>query len=185
MKIKYAIILAVLLTILSIGAVSASDAIHENKTLSDGLPLDVGYDDNIDDPYGDDGAVNDWDDDDDDDWDDDDDYWDEDDEESYPIDTNPDVEFIYYLDDVTLASLTLPSDAYGSLYVFEGDYDDGDFLGEFPLVKGYAEVRLSQLNFTPENFLGSHYLSFSYEADDYTVDDGGMVIELKILNNLP
>ena len=55
MKIKYAIILAVLLTILSIGAVSASDAIHENKTLSDGLPLDVGYDDNIDDPYGDDG----------------------------------------------------------------------------------------------------------------------------------
>lgn len=178
MKIKYAIILAVLLTILSIGAVSASDAIHENKTLSDGLPLDVGYDDNIDGPYEDDGAVNDWDDDDDDDWDDDDDYWDEDDEESYPIDTNPDVEFIYYLDDVKLASLTLPADAYGSLYVFEGDYDDGDFLGEFPLVKGYAEVRLSQLNFTPENLIGSHYLSFSYEADDYTVEDGGIVIEI-------
>ncbi|WP_296789315.1 hypothetical protein [uncultured Methanobrevibacter sp.] len=176
MKIKYAFILAMLLIILSLGAVSASDQIQKNETLEDGLPFDVNYDDT--DSQGgpnDDGVSNDdFEDDDDDDWDDG-EYWDED---AYQIDTNPEAEFIYYLDDVTLASLTLPSDAYGSLYVFEGDYDDGDFLGEFPLVKGYAEVRLSQLNFTPENFLGSHYLSFSYEADDYTVDDGGMVIEI-------
>lgn len=176
MKIKYAFILAMLLIILSLGAVSASDQIQKNETLEDGLPFDVNYDDT--DSQGgpnDDGVSNDdFEDDDDDDWDDG-EYWDED---AYQIDTNPEAEFIYYLDDVTLASLTLPSDAYGSLYVFEGDYDDGDFLGEFPLVKGYVEVRLSQLNFTPENFLGSHYLSFSYEADDYTVDDGGMVIEI-------
>ena len=176
MKIKYAFILAMLLIILSLGAVSASDQIQKNETLEDGLPFDVNYDDT--DSQGgpnDDGVSNDdFEDDDDDDWDDG-EYWDED---AYQIDTNPEAEFIYYLDDVTLASLTLPSDAYGSLYVFEGDYDDGDFLGEFPLVKGYAEVRLSQLNFTPENLLGSHYLSFSYEADDYTVDDGGMVIEI-------
>ena len=176
MKIKYAFILAMLLIILSLGAVSASDQIQKNETLEDGLPFDVNYDDT--DSQGgpnDDGVSNDdFEDDDDDDWDDG-EYWDED---AYQIDTNPEAEFIYYLDDVTLASLTLPSDAYGSLYVFEGDYDDGDFLGEFPLVKGYAEVRLSQLNFTPENLMGSHYLSFSYEADDYTVDDGGMVIEI-------
>ena len=162
----------ILMAMLSVAAVSAEDnmALNDDESLSaadDTLAIDEWDDD-------------DWIDDDDEDYDEDededeDDDWDED---AYFVEVNDNLGSIYYLNDAVIASLTLPEDAYGNLAAFEGDYDSGDYLGEFKLVKGFVEVRLSDLNLGADELIGDHYFSFVYEGDDYEVIDGEIVINI-------
>ncbi|MBE6498664.1 MAG: hypothetical protein E7Z81_10440 [Methanobrevibacter sp.] len=168
MKLKYALMISFLVIVLSIGAVSASD---DNQDLSAGSEIIT------DDVLSDDGVVNDDFEDYDEDFEDD-DYLDEDDGDSYQINVNEAAEYVYYLDDVEIASLTLPSDAYGYVAAYDGGYDEGDFIAMFPLKQGHVSIKLSDLQFPEETRLGTHFLEFIYEADDYYVDDGDVIVNI-------
>lgn len=158
----------ILLAILSIGAVSASADIASSDAGSLSDADDDGWDDE------------DFEDDEDEYWDDDDDFWDGTwDENAYNIDIDEDLSHVYYMENPVIASLTLPKDAYGNLTAFDGDYETGDYLGEFPLVNGYAEVKMHDLVFEDEeDFLGDHIIYLVYEGDDYSVNDAEMVISI-------
>lgn len=148
------IISLILLAILSIGVVSASDnlALNENNSLSV-----IEEDDDFD--YDD---LDDWQDDD-----------------AYQMDVNVEDNFVYYEDDISLVNLTLPADAKGNLEVYERDYEDNDvYLSEFPLTKGHVEVMLSQLPFDEDCLFGFHDLIFIYDGDDYRVMDDRCFITL-------
>ena len=168
MKIKKIFLVClILLAILSVGAVSANGDIASADDLS------IQSDDAL-------SAVDEWDDSDD--WyddseDEDDDDW-EVDEDEIIIEVNEELGPVYYMDDAVIASLTLPSDAYGNLSVFEGDYDTGDYLAGVELVNGFAQVSISDLNFAEDEFIGDHILTFVYEGDDYAVTDGEMVLSI-------
>lgn len=174
MKINKIILASILLlAILTLGAVSASD----NNLGSDSLSLHDDSDDAVSDVYdieedndgdgdgdddgeGEDEGEDEGDEDGEDEGDDEGEEDGEDDGEEYII-TSPESENIYYLDtDVIITTLELPNDAIGNLTV----YEDEKLLGRISLIDGYAVVTLGDLSF--ENLIGAHYLTFEYESDD-------------------
>jgi hypothetical protein len=164
MKLKYTLMIGLLLVILSLGAVSAAD---DNTDLSagSGIVTDDVLSDDVDDDFSD--LF-----DDEDDFEDDEDF--EDYEDAYQIEVNDGAEYVYYLDDVEIASLTLPSDAQGNVSA----YDDGNFRAMFTLKQGHVTIKLSDLQFPEESRLGTHFLEFVYDADDYYVEDGNVIVNI-------
>jgi len=162
MKLKYTLMIGLLLVILSLGAVSAADA---DLSAGSEIVTDDVLSDDVDDDFSD--LF-----DDEDDFEDDEDF--EDYEDAYQIEVNDGAEYVYYLDDVEIASLTLPSDAQGNVSA----YDDGNFRAMFTLKQGHVSIKLSDLQFPEESRLGTHFLEFVYDADDYYVEDGNVIVNI-------
>lgn len=162
MKLKYTLMIGLILVIISLGAVSAADA---DLSAGSEITADEVLSDDVDDDFSD--LF-----DDEDDFEDDEDF--EDYEDAYQIEVNDGAEYVYYLDDVEIASLTLPSDAQGNVSA----YDDGNFRAMFTLKQGHVSIKLSDLQFPEESRLGTHFLEFVYDADDYYVEDGNVIVNI-------
>lgn len=156
---KILIATLLLLAILSIGVVSASDT-DDSSYLSSSDDAIIAADDF------DDG----------DDWEDDDGDDDDDEDEDLYVFSNVDGENIYYTADNTeIAYLKdLPSTAAGSFSIFEGDCQ----LATKTVVNGKASFILSELEF-PLNLIGDHDLYAQYDDGD---DTYGRLIHITVID---
>ena len=140
-----------LLAILTVGAVSASDSINsDDSQLLSSSESDVISEDDFDDDFYDD----DWgedDDDDDDDWEDDDSDDEEEEEEDLYVFSDVDADLIYYGDANTVIAYLkdVPSDETGSLSIYE--CEGGKLLAVKTVQNGKASIKLADLNFTSED----------------------------------
>lgn len=151
MKINRILLFGLLLAVLTISAVSASDTNITSEDFSS-VPDGETVLSDLDDKEADDTD------------DEEEDEGDDEEFEEFFIDWEAE-ENIYHLNnDAVIAALILPEDAEGCLEV----YEDADLIGSFPLTKGHAEVTLGDLNF--QNKLGKHYLMISYSEWDYYVE---------------
>ena len=145
----------VLIAVLSIGAVSASDISGpDNLTSDDGISLlseDDYYGEDY--PNDDDSDVN----------------YTEDGGDEIVVSDN--LDNIYYLDnDTVIARLRLEDDAGGSLEAYLGDPEYATLIASRPIIDGYGELRLVDFNFPEGEFVGTHYITFIYTGDVYYVE---------------
>ena len=161
-----------ILAILTIGAVSASDDV-DSSYLSDSdvnILADDEYD--LDDDYGED----------DDDLDDD---YGEDDDEEYEnlyVFSDVDAENVYYSENNTIIAYLkdLPSTATGTFYISEGDFQ----LAQKTVVNGQASFKLSELiDNLPLYLVGDHDFNAVYDDGEniYTKSIHVTIVEYKII----
>lgn len=167
---KILIATLLILAILSIGAVSASDS--DDSSYLSSSDYNIVADDDLDDDWEDD----DWEDD----SEDDDEDWEDDEDEDRYVFSDVDAENIYYTEnDTVIAYLKdLPSTATGTFSIIEGDF----LIATKTVVNGQASFKLSELNF-PLNLIGDHDLYAKYVdgEDTYGKSIHISVIDYKII----